>query len=111
LHGFIKDLCSAHGVICNAGFELLSECLHMGLPALAKPVEGQSEQLGNAAALEQLKQASVMYQFERGAIEAWLNDVSRQRAQHYPDVAEALCQWLLAGKWDETQTLVDELWN
>ena len=111
LHGFKKDLCSAQGVICNAGFELVSECLHMGLPALAKPVEGQSEQLGNAAALEQLQLASVMYHFDQDAIEDWLNKLPGQTAQHYPDVAKALCDWLLVGDWDNTESLVDSLWN
>ncbi|AKH69229.1 hypothetical protein IMCC21906_01551 [Spongiibacter sp. IMCC21906] len=111
LHGFKKDLCSAQGVICNAGFELISECLHMGMPALAKPVTGQSEQQGNAAALEALGLASVMQEFNRESIHNWLHALPRQHPQHYPDVAAALSDWLLKGQWDNSQSLVEELWH
>ncbi len=54
LRGFKKDLDNSAGVICNAGFELISECLALGLPVLAKPVKGQMEQLSNARSLQLL---------------------------------------------------------
>ncbi|GAB3375516.1 hypothetical protein NCG89_03410 [Spongiibacter taiwanensis] len=111
LHGFKKDLCSAQGVICNAGFELISECLHMGIPALAKPVTGQSEQLGNAAALEALGHASVMLEFSLDRIKQWLAGLPRQMPQRYPDVAEALCDWLMQGHWHDSDDLVQSLWQ
>ncbi len=111
LHGFKKDLCSAKAVICNAGFELISECLHMGIPALAKPVAGQSEQLGNAAALQQLKLATVMPEFSQSDIERWLKAIPAQTPQYYPDVAEAICDWLLSKQWHNSDTLVAQLWQ
>ncbi len=111
LHGFKHDLCSARGVVCNAGFELLSECLHMGLPALAKPVSGQSEQLGNAAALKQLDHAEVMMEFDPVTIGKWLSQIPAQQAQDYPDVAEAICEWLLEGSWQNSAGLAESLWQ
>lgn len=111
LHGFKHHLCSARAVICNAGFELISECLHMGIPALAKPVSGQAEQLGNAAALKQLNLASVMDEFSQHTIEQWLLNIPAQTPQHYPDVAEAICDWVLKGQWHDNEALVNQLWQ
>jgi uncharacterized protein (TIGR00661 family) len=111
LHSFKHDLCHAKGVICNAGFELISECLHMGIPALAKPVAGQSEQLGNAAALQQLGVATVMHDFSSTNIEKWLTDIPAQQPCHYPDVAAAICDWLLRGEWHDSAKLVSDLWE
>lgn len=111
LHGFKHDLCSARAVICNAGFELISECLHMGVPVLAKPVAGQSEQLGNAAALESLGHGRIMYDFDTDIIADWLGKSQLQRAQHYPDVAGAICDWLLSGDWHDTRELVESTWQ
>ena len=48
------------GVICNTGFELISECLQWGKPVLTRPLAKQMEQLSNAAALEQLGYATTM---------------------------------------------------
>ncbi|MBD2858365.1 hypothetical protein IB286_05025 [Spongiibacter sp. KMU-158] len=111
LHGFKEDLCSARGVICNSGFELLSECLHMGLAALTKPVSGQSEQLGNAAALEKLGHAHVMNNFAAQPIQHWLQNIPEQAPQQYPDVAAAICEWLLDGNWNNSIGLVESLWQ
>ena len=111
LHGFKHDLCSARAVICNAGFELISECLHMGIPVLAKPVAGQAEQLGNAAALKQLHLAEVMDEFCPNTIAQWLTNIPRKTPQRYPDVAEAICDWLLQGQWQDNEALVKQLWQ
>ncbi len=111
LKGFKRDLCSAKGVICNAGFELISECLHMGLPALAKPVVGQSEQQGNAAALETLGLANVMNTMDTATLQNWLTSLSPKAPQHYPDVAGEICDWLLKGSWHDSSGLVESLWQ
>ncbi len=111
LHGFKHDLCSARGVICNAGFELISECLHMGLPVLAKPVAGQSEQLSNAAALRQLGLAEIIDELNSADIARWLKQRRAVEPQHYPDVAAALCDWLLSKNWQHSQALVNSLWQ
>jgi uncharacterized protein (TIGR00661 family) len=51
---FIKDLASAHYVIMNGGFTLLSESLYMKKPILAIPVKKQIEQEFNAWTLDHL---------------------------------------------------------
>lgn len=112
LEGFRRDLAAASGVICNTGFALISECLHMGLPVLTKPLGGQMEQLSNAAALEKLGLAEVMDSLSALAIEDWLDHHQRQPQNPYPDVAEALVDWILAGNWGDSsiEALKNQLW-
>ena len=37
---FIDDLRTAHGVVSGGGYTLLSECVHLGVPALSVPLRG-----------------------------------------------------------------------
>ena len=90
---------------------MISECLHIGLPVLAKPVAGQSEQLGNAATLRQLELASIMTSLDAGVVGNWLEQRRAPEPQDYPDVAAAICEWLLEGDWQNRDTLVDSLWQ
>jgi len=110
LHGFRADLCNADAVICNAGFELVSECLHMGIAPLVKPVRGQMEQLSNALALQRLGWGQVLPELKEKALGAWLDGERRAATLHYPDVAETLVDWLLRGDWHDTKALRDALW-
>ena len=113
LQGFRDDLAACSGVICNAGFALISECLHMGVPVLTKPLNGQMEQQSNALALEQLGLAEVMYSLSASTIEHWLVYEQPHQPASYPDVAAALVKWILAGNWNN-QSLVSlshQLWN
>lgn len=48
LNGFLDDLASACGVICTAGFTLISEALYLGKPLLVVPNQGIFEQTINA---------------------------------------------------------------
>ena len=57
---FKLDLRASAGVICNAGFELISECLQWGKPVLTRPLAGQMEQRSTAEALRQLGYATVL---------------------------------------------------
>lgn len=52
--GFIDDLRTARGVLTGGGYTLMSECVHLGLPALSIPLAGQFEQVLNARYLERL---------------------------------------------------------
>jgi len=110
LHGFRADLCRSEAVICNAGFELVSECLHMGVAPLVKPVRGQMEQLSNALALEQLGWGSALPTLDAGPLGAWLESERRSTTIRYPDVANTLVDWVLRGEWRETEQLRDVLW-
>ncbi len=72
IKGFKKDLAACRGVICNSGFELLSECLQLGKAALTKPLAGQMEQLSNALALEKLGYAQTMPGLDSALLDQWL---------------------------------------
>lgn len=111
LAGFRADLVRAQAVICNAGFELISECLHIGLPVLAKPVGRQVEQLSNAVALEQLGWGKIVRDLDRQLMAAWLDAQPSAPAVHYPDVAAALVDWLLDGDWSTQSALWETLWS
>ncbi len=111
LHGFRDDLCRADAVICNAGFELVGECLHMGIPTLVKPVKGQMEQMSNAFALQRLGWGSATDTIDFDTLKQWLYGERRVVPVHYPDVAAALTDWVLEGDWDDKYVLCDTLWE
>ena len=111
--GFKTDLATAAGVICNAGFELSSEALQLGKKLLVKPLNGQLEQLSNAAALEKLELAVTMETLDQKIVADWLNSWT---AKHviYPDVAKAIVEWLSKGDWHNPESkikLVEDLWR
>jgi uncharacterized protein (TIGR00661 family) len=111
LEGFHYDLKSANGVICNAGFELPSECLQLGKKMLVKPLLGQMEQESNALALTQLGLATVVPRITAERLGVWLRLANSNKPMHYPDVAGALVDWVLTGRWDNVQSLAADLWK
>lgn len=111
LHGFRADLCRAAAVLCNAGFELVGECLHMGIPVLVKPVRGQMEQQSNALALAQLGWGNALQQLDIAPLRAWLDSKPRSAPIVYPDVAAALVDWMLEGDWQNKMDLWSTLWD
>lgn len=110
LTGFQKDLHTSSAVICNSGFELVSECLQLGTKVLVKPLNGQMEQLSNAAALRELDYGSTMPELNKLTIESWLKENRSYSSKNYPDVAKAIVQWILSGQQDGIQHLVSTLW-
>lgn len=111
LHGFRADLCRASAVICNAGFELVGECLHLGIPTLVKPVRGQMEQQSNAFALQQLGWGSALRELDEQRIREWLDSDPAIAPIVYPDVAAALVDWVLEGDWQNKMNLWHTLWD
>lgn len=109
-HGFKKDLTQAHGVICNSGFELISECLHIGLPILTKPLNGQMEQHSNALALKQLNYADVIDDLSPKNIVNWIAEKKAPTAQPIPDVAAAITKAIINNQWHDVKTLNKQLW-
>ncbi|HEY7774873.1 MAG TPA: MJ1255/VC2487 family glycosyltransferase [Marinagarivorans sp.] len=107
--GFQKDLSTAGGVICNAGFELASEAIQLGKKLLVKPLHGQMEQLSNARALEELQLGMTMDTLNTKSVRQWLTGFEAQRVI-YPNVAEAIVQWLKDAQFKDTQALADGLW-
>ncbi|MAY35049.1 MAG: hypothetical protein CMN84_03010 [Spongiibacteraceae bacterium] len=109
--GFKQNLQSCRAVICNAGFELISECLYLGKTVLAKPVAGQGEQIANALALSQLNYADIMHELSLNQIQNWLSALPEARRVQYPDVAAALVEWVLSEQWHDTRGLSEDLWR
>ena len=95
--GFKSDLASARGVVCNCGFELISECLHWRKPVLTRPLAKQMEQLSSGAALETLRYATVMRQTDNELTARWLATPPTAPNLFFPDVSAALASWLADG--------------
>lgn len=107
---FHHHLCNCEGVISNSGFELASECLHLGKKILVKPLMGQFEQLSNALALQKIGQGSVMMSLDQAVLSDWLKLPARQ-PNYYPNVAKAVACWLNEGDWSAIEALSLKLWS
>ncbi|MBY6095800.1 MJ1255/VC2487 family glycosyltransferase [Ferrimonas balearica] len=107
--GFQHDLASCCGVICSAGFELVSEALVLGKKLLLKPLQGQFEQLSNALALELLGAAESMKTLCPERVAQWLHSPEMEPIV-YPQMGDALVQWLLARRWDDVSGLCKQAW-
>lgn len=110
LHGFHHHLNRCAGIIANGGFELPSEALTLGKKLLLKPLSGQFEQLSNVATLESLGLASSMEYLDASVVRNWL-DEGPGECVAYPNVAEAIVEWVLNGEWDTTEQLTKQLWS
>lgn len=109
--GFKRDLSHCRGVICNAGFELVSECLHMKVPLLVKPVQAQMEQLSNSAALQQLGYATTIDRLNPSLIADWLDSEKSPPNPSFPNVAAAVVEWLKDGRKMAIEELSRQLWQ
>ncbi len=107
---FQQDLHRCSGVMANGGFELPSEAMSLGKKLLLKPLDGQFEQQSNVATLEMLGLASSMDYLDASVVRNWLDEKQADRVV-YPDVASAICDWLLQGNWNDQQQLCQGLWR
>lgn len=107
---FKRDLATSRGVICNSGFELISECLQWRKPVLTKPLVGQMEQLSNALALSQLGYARVVSGLCSEALEHWLRQPGTAPDLRFADVSGALSRWLAGGCRETPAELHRSLW-
>lgn len=107
--GFSDDLAQVEGVVCGAGFELPSEALSLGKKILVKPLAGQFEQGSNALALSMLAHAHTMDTLDSAVMRAFL-DAPAVVPVNYPDVAQAVAQWLKQGCVEPIKNLSDRLW-
>jgi hypothetical protein len=96
--------------MANGGFELPSEAMSLGKKLLLKPLDGQFEQQSNVATLEMLGLASSMDYLDASVVRNWLDEKQADRVV-YPDVASAICDWLLQGNWSDHQQLCQGLWR
>ncbi|MEL0637768.1 MJ1255/VC2487 family glycosyltransferase [Marinomonas sp. TI.3.20] len=109
LNEFQKNLNECESVLCNAGFELNSEALQLGRRILAKPMQGQIEQLSNMIALDALGLAHTSEHLNSQVIQYWL-DSSRVVQVSYPNVARAVVAWLQADNNITIEDLCADLW-
>jgi uncharacterized protein (TIGR00661 family) len=92
--GFLYDLRTCDGIICNSGFELISEALSIGKRVLAKPLIGQMEQHSNRLALEKLNYAFTTLELNYESINNFLCDTGTPIKKVWPNVAEHIVEWL-----------------
>lgn len=113
LDGFRADLHDCGAVICNAGFELSSECLALGKRLLVKPQGRQMEQASNALALHELGYGAAMEELSPAGICDWLNHDTPVPDIRFPNVARALARWLERGEFhaQALASLSDRLWR
>lgn len=111
LQAFKEDLLQSEAVLSNAGFELISEALQLKKHILVKPLQGQMEQQSNALALTQLKLASRIDKLHTTRISDWLYGDRATNSKHYPNVAAAICEWLLQDTPDQMAPLIKSLWS
>jgi len=74
--GFVEDLRTARAVVAGGGFSLMSECVHLGVPMFAVPIDGQYEQVLNARYLAALGYGAWAPHFDEERIAGWLADVA-----------------------------------
>lgn len=108
--GFQYHLHRCAGVMANGGFELPSEALTLGKKLLLKPLAGQFEQLSNVATLEDLGMATCMESLNAATVRQWL-DEEQAESVHYPNVAQAIVDWILKGEWGSQTDLTTKLWE
>ena len=108
--GFKQHMAQCGGVIGNAGFELASEAMTLGKKLLVKPLQGQFEQSANVAALELLAAAESMQTLDPAVLKRWLKSPSPKPIA-YPQVGDALVEWLKMGDWHQPQDLCQHLWS
>jgi uncharacterized protein (TIGR00661 family) len=108
--GFLADLAECNGVICNAGFELVSEALHLGKKILVKPLAGQMEQLSNAMVISRLKLGTAMKRLDKGKVVHFLG-IPGGFAIRYPNVARLIAGWVDGGHWEDVEGLAQSAWQ
>jgi uncharacterized protein (TIGR00661 family) len=107
---FLADLATCSGVIANAGFTLASECLHLGVKLLVKPLAGQLEQESNCVALARLGLASVSPALLRKDVGGWLEEPA-PAPQGYPDVTAVVIDWLHDHATEPLEGMAGRLWR
>lgn len=108
--GFQKSLAVCSGVLCNAGFELISEALTAGKKILVKPLSGQWEQCCNAKALVKLGWGEAMTSLDANRIAAWLDKPQAVQVT-YPDVAGPIAAWLKEGVLKIQPDWIESIWR
>ncbi|TCD47625.1 glycosyltransferase family protein [Chlorobium sp. N1] len=108
--GFLRDLMECTGVVCNAGFELPGEALHLGRKLLLRPLDGQIEQGSNALAMEQLGYGMAMHSLDAEVLGTWLEKPGRQPLR-YARTVDYIAEWISSGRWDDLAHFSGAAWR
>ena len=107
--GFLRDLQECGGVVCNAGFELPGEALHLGKKLLVRPLDGQIEQESNALAIEELSLGMTMHSLDGDILREWLQKPNRE-PMGYSRTVNYIAEWVTKGQWDDLPDYVEAAW-
>ena len=107
---FKDDLITSKAVICNTGFELISECLTLGTRIFTKPLGNQMEQQSNGVALSKLDYATVVNKLLITDIRNWLKRDDSIKIS-YPSTQDSLVKWLAEGATRPIEELANDLWS
>lgn len=108
---FLQDFRDCAGVITNAGFGACSEAIHYGRKLLVQPLQGQMEQLSNAAALHELGYGTIVeHEIDFDCLQHWLNQTDATPAG-YPDVAAEISKWIVNGRKSGLADFSLQLWQ
>jgi uncharacterized protein (TIGR00661 family) len=108
--GFLRDLMECAGVVCNAGFELPGEALHIGKKLLLRPLDGQIEQASNALAMEELGYGMAMHKLDGDILKEWLAKPPG-KPLNYARTVDYIAEWIASGRWDDLQVFTDAAWK
>ncbi len=107
--GFLRDLQECSGVVCNAGFELPGEALHLGKKLLVRPLDGQIEQESNALAIEELALGMAMHSLDGDVLRDWL-DKPDKSPMGYSKTVNYIAEWITKGQWEDLPDYVEAAW-
>lgn len=109
---FRQNLKVASRVICSTGFMLISEAMHLGIPILTCPVQGQYEQRSNAMVLKQLGIGQVSDSpLDNEQLRHFIKCRKTGIPVHFPDVASAIADWCLDRGQLPIKKLSERLWQ
>ncbi len=83
--GFVDDLRSAKAVVAGGGFSLMGEAVHLHVPMLSIPLEGQYEQELNARYLQKLGYGTWLRKLQIDPLRQFIEDSDSysQKLQNY----------------------------
>ncbi|MCX6178129.1 MAG: hypothetical protein NT163_01950 [Chlorobiales bacterium] len=108
--GFLLDLMECSGVVCNAGFELPGEALHLGKKLLLRPLDGQIEQQSNALAMEQLGYGMATRSLDVSILADWLQKPCRVPLR-YARTVDYIAEWIGSGQWEMLSKYTEAAWE
>ena len=110
------DLLGARAVICDSSFEMISECLALGIPVLTEMLHDLSDVFTAADEREDLPLPGVSQLLNTRMltpmlIDFWLDSSPKQTPVIWPDVARRLVDYCLHGASTPESEMIRSVWN